>query len=352
IFFLLMVGYSVLIEYYHRAWTRIPSSIQRNVSPKTKVSVIIALRNEEENIPALMKALRAQDYPRDLHEIILVNDHSIDDTQEMITAHAEAGYISAIRLPDAPQLATVSFKKMAIRRGIELSAGELIITTDADCVFEPGWISSIVSFYETTGAQFIAAPVKFQQSSGFLSVFQRLDFMSLQGITGASVFKKFHCMCNGANLAYTRAAFDEVNGFDGIDHIPSGDDMMLMYKIFARHPDKVHYFKSAGAIVSTRAAAGWNEFFQQRIRWASKAVHYDDKNVFRVLLMVYLVNVCFAIAAVASFWKINYLMFFLLMVIAKLLVEFPFVNNIAIFFCQIYLCTNFFHLFYFYDFVF
>ncbi len=174
----------------------------------------------------------------------------------------------------------------------------------------------------------------FKSKNSFLSVFQSLDFITLQGITGASVFRKFHTMCNGANLAYSKKAFREVNGFEGIDHIPSGDDMMLMYKIYQRHPDNVFYLKNPGAIVTTEPAKSWKEFLNQRIRWSSKAVHYDDKRIYRVLLLVYALNVSFLVVAIASFWKLNFFLFFLLSLTAKVLIEFPFVNNIAMFFGQ------------------
>jgi cellulose synthase/poly-beta-1,6-N-acetylglucosamine synthase-like glycosyltransferase len=107
----------------------------------------------------------------------------------------------------------------------------LIVTTDADCIASPAWLRTIVAFYETFDPVLIAAPVTFFSKGTFFDIFQSLDFMALQGITGATIHKKFHAMCNGANLAYTKKAFDEVGGFTGIDNIASGDDMLLMHKI-------------------------------------------------------------------------------------------------------------------------
>src|ERR1700741_4803978 len=111
-----------------------------------------------------------------------------------------------------------------------------------------------------------------------------MDFLVLQGITGASVTKKIHSMCNGANLAYEKKIFYEVNGFAGIDHIASGDDMLLMHKIAKIYPGRIGYLKSTEAIVNTQPMATWPDFFNQRIRWASKATHYNDKRIFWVLL--------------------------------------------------------------------
>jgi cellulose synthase/poly-beta-1,6-N-acetylglucosamine synthase-like glycosyltransferase len=210
--------------------------------------------------------------------------------------------------------------------------GTLIVTTDADCRFTPLWLQSIASFYETNDAKFIAAPVTFYNKPSLLSVFQSIDFLTLQGITAASVYKRFHSMCNGANLAYERSAFYEVNGFNIIDNIASGDDMLLMHKIFKQHPGKVFYLKSRHAIVTTDPVTTWKQFFNQRIRWASKADSYDDKRIFAVLLLVYLLNVCFLAGAVAAFFKSTWAALVLLLLLAKVLIEFPFVNSVAIFF--------------------
>jgi hypothetical protein len=141
-------------------------------------------------------------------------------------------------------------------------------------------------------------------------------------------------MCNGANLAYAKDAFVEVGGFSGIDSIPSGDDMLLMHKIALRYPDRVFYLKSRRAIVSTRSETSWKKFFHQRIRWASKADRYDDKRIFRVLLLVYGVNLLFLVMAVAAFWDRWWGFLLLVLLVAKTMIEYPFVSNVATFFDQ------------------
>ena len=98
--------------------------------------------------------------------------------------------------------------------------------------------------------------------------------MTLQGITGASVYKKFHSMCNGANLAYEKKAFNDAGGFEGIDNIASGDDMLLMHKIQKIYPDRIKYLKSADVVVQTQPQETLKDFMNQRIRWASKADKY------------------------------------------------------------------------------
>jgi len=141
-------------------------------------------------------------------------------------------------------------------------------------------------------------------------------------------------MCNGANLAYEKSAFEEVGGFSGIDSIPSGDDMLLMHKIYCKYPQKVFFLKDRHAIVTTRPESSWSGFFHQRVRWASKADRYDDKRIFWVLLLVYLVNLLLAGLFVAAFWNTWWLWILLLLLIAKTAVEYPFVRSVAGFFGQ------------------
>ena len=171
-----------------------------------------------------------------------------------------------------------------------------------------------------------------ENNNSLLQIFQTLDFLVLQGITGASVYKNAHSMCNGANLAYEKKAFQEVNGFQGIDNIASGDDMLLMHKIWKQYPDKVHYLKSKEAIVSTQPMKTWKAFFNQRIRWASKAKSYGDKRIIVVLLLVYLLNLSFLVLSVVGFFCSMYWIFLLGLWLAKTMVEFPFVYSVASFF--------------------
>lgn len=141
-------------------------------------------------------------------------------------------------------------------------------------------------------------------------------------------------MCNGANLAYEKKVFEEVGGFSGIDKTASGDDMLLMHKIFSKYPGKVVYLKHSDAIVSTAPVHSWKEFFQQRIRWASKALHYDDKRIFWVLLLVYLVNIGLGILIFLAFFHNTARFSIVLLLLAKWLIEYPFMNSVANYYGQ------------------
>ena len=318
--------YSLLIIYCWLAWKSIPGYLSLASSPQIKITVIIPARNEEENIGHLLQALQEQTYPTALFEVIVVNDHSTDSTASIVKQYP------TVKLVQLKEDGINSYKKKAIETGIAAASGELIVTTDADCFPFPNWLNTIAAFKEEKKSVFIAAPVVIDCNSSVLQVFQAMDFMVLQGITGAAVHKKKLSMCNGANLAYERKAFYNVNGFADVDHIASGDDMLLMHKIWKQYPDKVHYLKSKEAIVSTQSMKTWKDFFNQRIRWASKAGKYDDKRIFAVLLLVYLFNFSFLILAIAGFFYHQYWIYLGGLWVAKTIVEFPFFLSVSGFF--------------------
>ncbi len=341
---ILFLCYAGVIFFYNRGWRELriftPSEISAGDSPR--ISVIVPARNEEKNIGNLLKSIARQTYPGTFFEVIIVDDHSTDSTAEIVrrfAAEQTAHPPDWIRVIPAQNENGVAYKKKAIETGITTAKYEWILCTDADCIVQPGWIASYAAMIKANDPVFVAAPVVFVPATNtaagennLLFTFQELDFLSLQGITAASVSKKFHSMCNGANIAYRKDVFLEVGGFRGIDHIASGDDMLLMHKVRLRYPDRVLYLKAKPAIVETSAAASWREFFNQRIRWASKASSYDDKKIFAVLVLVYLFNFSFLLLAIASFIDIQYFYFLLILWIAKTVAELPFMTHVSDFF--------------------
>ena len=322
----LLVTYSILILFYRAGWLELKPFSQTDHEPSIKISVIIPARNEEENIGKLLSSLEKQTYPPQLFEVIIIDDHSTDNTAAVVNSYS---FAKLIRL----EFDNInSYKKKAIETGIAASSGDMIVTTDADCVVPGNWLKTIASFKEKTDAVFIAAPVVLENESNLLQTFQALDFLVLQGITAASVQRRFHNMCNGANLAYERKTFFEVNGFTGIDHIASGDDMLLMQKIAQRFPDKVSYLLSKDVIVTTQAAKTWKEFFSQRIRWASKATDYNDIKIFSTLFLVYFFNCALLALFISGFWMHFLWLGLIVILILKTTIELTFIYPVAKFY--------------------
>jgi len=330
----LALGYGVLMLWYTLGWKRL-----RKFSPAarqtghTKVTVIIPARNEAANLPSLLEALHRQTYNPSLLEVIIINDFSTDDTAAVIR-NFPANNIHLLELSDyldAEQRHN-SFKKKAIEIAISKASGELIVTTDADCVMGPRWIETMVQYYELHQPKFIAAPVSFYKEHNFFKRLQSLDFMTMQGITGAAAELASGTMCNGANLAYQKQAFHEVGGFSGIDNIASGDDMLLMYKIYSAYPEGVRYLKCEDAIVRTLAVDTFKDFMNQRIRWSSKADKYEDKRLTWVLLLVYLFNAGMLTMAIMALFLPVWWPWFLIILLFKITLELYFLLPVARFF--------------------
>ena len=319
--------YALLIFYYFYYWLNV-KKFSISLDATVSISVIIAARNEEEKLPRLMEALKKQTYPGKFFEIIVVDDFSTDKTQGAVRSFLNA----QVHLIQPNTNAGQSSKKKAIEAGIKKAKGELIVITDADCIPQKEWLQCISSFHKNNQSAFVVAPVKLRSDLSLLSIFQSLDFMMLQGITAASVTANAHTMCNGANLAYLRSAFFEVDGFSGIDKMASGDDMLLMYKIWEKHPQKIHYLKNEKVIVETEPMSTWKEFFRQRIRWSSKATYYQDWRITIVLLFVYLFNCLFFILLIAAIVESYYWWIFILYTLAKIAIEIPFIYSVAKFY--------------------
>lgn len=283
-------------------WNKLPVwNTPGDYQPKTKVSVIIPARNEAKQIKTCLQSILNQDFPTHLMEVILVDDHSTDDTYTIAMGISD-DHLRIIKLSDfLVDSESRAYKKKALETGIQQSSGALILTTDADCMVPSNWLRRMCHLYETEQAKFIAAPVNFYQEQNLLERFQSLDFTGMMGITGAGIAGRFMHMCNGANLGFDRGAFEAVGGYAGIDHLASGDDMLLMQKIARQYPGELFFLKHPAATVLTKAQPTINSFLNQRIRWASKSSEYKEWQVTAMLGIVWLYCWAIIIASISIF---------------------------------------------------
>lgn len=336
---ILCLGYILLIQVYHKWFKKIHYKKPVPVNAYAAFSIIIPARNEEDNIEACLHTIFKNEYPVDHYEVIVADDNSEDSTVEKVKA-LQPIYknLQLAEIKNDPDRKLNAYKKKAIETAIAQSSFPWIVATDADCMVSNKWLSLYNIQIQNTQPVFIAAPVKYHHSGTFLSLFQCLDFISLQGITAATVSAGFHSMCNGANLAYQKEAYTKVGGFTSIDNIASGDDMLLMYKIQKEFPGKTAFLFHHHAAVTTYPAGTWKKFFNQRFRWASKATHYDDKKILPVLLLVYFFNLVMLLlpfTALFPFAAAKFILISWLMLIAiKTIAELPFMYDSARFFNQ------------------
>lgn len=264
------VIYSGFIAWCMLGWNKIPLFVRSTIQQEKFISVIVPARDEEKHIHRCLTSLYGQNYSKALYEVIVVDDDSSDLTshivQEFMLTHQDF-ICRVIKLEDT--LALPSSKKQAIAKAVDMSGGEIIITTDADCIFPSDWIETVMAFYEEKNAGFVSGPVILSEERSFVEKIQSLEFLGLVAIGAASIQHNHPILCNGANISYRKDIFLKVGGYNQ-DLVISGDDTHLLRKVHELNAGKIGFVKSPDACVVTQGINSWKGLFQQRLRWVSK----------------------------------------------------------------------------------
>jgi glycosyltransferase involved in cell wall biosynthesis len=314
---ILILPYFFLLLKIYRSLLKI-KSFRISEVPGTFVSVIVACRNEQDNIPSLIDNISGQNYPKGLFEVIIVDDNSTDRTFETV-AGLMRNNIRIIKNSGKG-------KKQALRTGIESSSGQLIVTTDADCRMGNNWISTIAAFYEKFKPDLIICPVQIVSDQGFFGKFQELEFLSLQGITAGSAYSGKATMCNGANLAFKREGYLANSGNLHFE-IPSGDDIFLLHSLKREKQSKILWLESIDAIVTTTSSPSLLSFIKQRMRWISKAKIYTDGNTILLGIVTFVTIFLQVSLIIAGFFKPDFLLGYLTIFFIKSIPDFLILLN-------------------------
>ncbi|MBL0741352.1 glycosyltransferase [Chryseolinea lacunae] len=292
------------------------------VGEQPLVTVVIAVRNEAPNIARLWRDLEAQRYAK--LEVIFVDDHSEDETlTALASCHSEVISIKILKN-------TGVGKKAALTLGVQSAQGTLVATTDADCSLPPAWIETLVAAASAQGIHMVFGGVRIEPHHYFSSL-QSLEFVSLIGSGAATLALGAPTMCNGANLAFRKQAFDAVGGYSGNLHIPSGDDEFLLRKIAHAFPGGVAFVRDPHGVVSTLPSPSLHSFVQQRIRWAGKWRHHQSF-VSKALAAFIAVFQCLVfLLPVLAFWGVLSPTVALVLWSAKALVEYGFLRSVSAF---------------------
>ena len=331
-----VAAYLVLIGLFSYGWKKM-RILQIPEKPFTFISVIIPMRNEEQNVLELLMALKEIEYPVHLREFIFIDDHSADNTVEILK-----------KLNDTPGLLIHTLpedkigKKAAISHGIELASGKLITTLDADCLPGKNWLQSICSAYESKRYKMIAGPVAIRDPKGWLASFQALELISLVASGAGAIGIGKPIMCNGANLTYEKEAFNEVKGFEGNEHIPGGDDIFLMEKLNRQmSKGSIGFNNNPAGMVFSPASKSLKEFLNQRMRWVSKSPAYKDPFLILSSVIVLLLNLNLLVALVFAFFSLSGLLIFTGLFLLKCIIDFPLLWKATTFTGQQHLLWNY-----------
>ena len=310
IWFLIIIFscYALLIIFLANGFHKLKNFNEDLKNQKTKFSIIIPFRNEAENLPKLLESIVRLNYPKELCEFIFVNDDSNDDSSNIIkrffaNAQNDIQIINNKRVSNSP-------KKDAITTAIQIAKYNWIVTTDADCLLPKNWLKTFDNFIQQNNPKMIVAPVNYQIKNSFLHRFQLLDFMSMQGTTIGGFGIDFPFMCNGANLGYKKDEFIKLNGFEGNNHIASGDDVFLFEKFLENDKNSVQFIKSQETIVTTFPVDSWTGLIQQRVRWAAKTGNFKSFKVKLIGLLVLFVNLSILTSFVGAVFQLFLLKFF------------------------------------------
>lgn len=297
IFMFITLGYSLLIVLFFVGWKRLGRE-GKPAAARASFTVVVAARNEEENILGCLEFLASQHYSSSHHEVIIVNDHSSDQTSPLIRAFIARRKLNHFRLIDLTDPRQPSGKKHAISMAVEQSQGDYIVTTDADCRAGAEWLSSIDHWVQAHQPAMLIGPVVLSPAGSLFEKMQVLEFTSLAGTTGGAAGLKHPIMCNGANLVFRKKDFVQVGGYQGNMNYASGDDVFLLHKFLQQKTGSIHFMKDSRAMIHTAPVPTLRAFFRQRVRWASKSTGYKDWFTLLVAGLVALVNLLLAAAIV------------------------------------------------------
>ena len=314
----LVFVYGVLILYYTFKFKS--TLTYKKGMPQHSFSILIPFRNEEKHLPQLLRGLESIDYPSHLFEILLIDDHSEDQSNPICQVwKAEHSNLDVRILENQNQVK--SPKKSAILTALKTVKNAYILTTDADCILPEEWLMQYDQFLQNTPSDLIAGPVKIIEDSLFWTKFQVLDMMSLQVIGLGSFNTKSPLFCNAANLCYKTQTLKEINAFDSHKDIISGDDVFNL-EAFQNSGKTIKAIVNPNATVWTEPEINFKSLTQQRIRWASKAKYYNNNGLKVIGLFVFLTNLSLVLSMAIALIYSPFLELHLLLWILKLGVDF------------------------------
>lgn len=247
-----------------------------------RLSILVSARNEESNIGHCLDSIISQDYP--FFEILIANDRSTDKTKSIVESfikkHSEKD-MKLVNIGDNDLPPDWSPKKFALNQLIEMSSGEIILTTDADCMPPSGWASHMIKEFEE-GIELVAGYSFYEKISEMNSLFyqlQALEFFSHMAVAGGGICQQFPITSSGTSLAYRKTWFQRVGGFNEIFDQISGDDDFLLHKLSIHDPKAIRFCWHEKARVVTFPAPTLRSLWNQRKRWASKTPKYPSKVV-------------------------------------------------------------------------
>ncbi|MDP8220380.1 MAG: glycosyltransferase [Candidatus Stygibacter frigidus] len=194
-----------------------------------QISVIIAARNEEKHLPALLKAIAKQEYPTNSFQVIIVDDRSVDNTWQILSNEIKKyDWLQIFRVTEEnPELVG---KKGALKLGITKAKYEILAFTDADCLPGRKWLKEINALM-TAETDFLCGYSPLIGTGRFVGLLKNLERSSIFAVIAGSFGLGWDITSVARNQVYRKSNFMKINGFAGIGKQRSGDDDLLLQKM-------------------------------------------------------------------------------------------------------------------------
>ena len=274
ILIIILIIYCFFIIWLLEGYKFIIKDFNKSKKYKPFVTVLIAARNEEKNLDKLLFSLNNQEYPKNLYQIVIVNDRSNDNSKRILDSYTDI--ISNLKIINIDRCPSIwAGKKWALHNGIRQSKGELILQTDADCFMSKNWIESMVTPFRDASVGFVSSltPLINKESNIFNNLFM-MDSIAQDMFSGYSIGKGLILSCNARSIAYRKSYFLEMKGYHQIKNIISGDDDLVLHKIVHYIGCRVKFISDKKAMVFSKSPNSLKEFINQRSRYASKGFQY------------------------------------------------------------------------------
>ena len=321
LFFFLLFLYAGFQLFLWCVWIK-RSTIRKDIQNADwpAVSVLIPIHNEEKQIQDCLQSVVLQNYPKELLEIIVINDHSTDGSSGLIAGFPD---VKLINLPKDHR-----GKKAALQTGVGAAKGEIVLTTDGDCEMGVDWVASVVMALMKGGdTTLVTGPVwMVPEMSTFLQKYQEMEQASLNVLTFSGLQTGLILSAMGANLGYPKRVFLKLDPYADNQHIPSGDDVFFAHKLH-QIGGNVQFVKQQSAMVYTNPAATYADFIRQRIRWAGKSSGYEHWQTKLYISGFASVNISFILMLIAGFWVPIYYTYLVIGLLFKFIVDYLIINT-------------------------
>jgi poly-beta-1,6-N-acetyl-D-glucosamine synthase len=315
----LAIIYLIMVGIYSYGLLRLRNKKLFTNETPVKVSVMVAARNEAPQLRNLFESILMQSYPKHLIELIIIDDHSDDNTAGLIREIIESNTFSNLIL----LLNDSAGKKAALQKGLHTASGELVLVTDADCMVPEQWVQTMVAAFRHNSPRLILGPVRIKPQHNWLLQMQEIEFASLVGSAAGAAGAGAPVMGNAANIGFDRQTAIDMNAFDP-SNSASGDDMFLMMAIRKAFGSKaIQYVYHKEAIVETNPLTDIKSFLHQRMRWVAKSRLYTDPVVIVPSIIVLGLNLLMLLVFVGGFVSPVFFVVFALFVLLKFMIDYP-----------------------------